>query len=1243
MTDLPNKNTFGDEQNLYESMLEKTNKAIKGVGNADVDWFLRDTSVTLTDKPPQDTPDTNNTDMQQKNAPLILTSFSPLLPVLNAHETNLNKSKPSIPSLLDEDVYPNASQDFSKKASSPRFLNRRNSASSTGSISSIDSSSNAGGFFSKLKNRLRSDSVVSAHSQTSDNLQNTHHFKKDYSLTNSNRLDCSIEHSDLSDQLMEKTSSIKPKLCDNTNKGKFDDGDSEDDPRLSNCIQFFRQEDRYGTCMKCQNFDKKVEPVIPLNNSSDIQNQHSKLSSFLRKINVSSQPAKPKEATSTTGSFTDSITSSESQRSSMKVLPDLKRMKPLKHVAFHSQTFLIDPPQQIPSRTPRKGNVEILPSGVVRINPLTEADKVAIEKSLRGQGGGLVVGGSGVLGLVDKNTQCEETEENIANEDKSSEEEDIEVDEHSKSLGIEKTLINMLRKPTYSVPVKKMALDLMYTRCCHLREILPVPAILKQIPPGSIAPLPILQLRNPTPTMVEIQTFADFLRIAPIICISLDGVSLSLEQLNVLLSAMCAKTQLEKLSLRNTPLDTEGWTLLCWFLSRNKVINRLDITQCPPLSLNLLKKKKKLNPEELVIPRMTCNLENRSDMDWSLFTAALIARGGIEELILTGCCINDLTAFKSLIKRAICIKTFKLGLAYNQISPLQLGIVLENWVFSGKCKGLDLGYNDLLSSKYLKIFLNHGKGDEIKEMVAKSEIGFLSLNSTNLRFNDTFKEFFENFIVQLPNLKYLDLSNNPKLFGNFDLSVPPLPKEMKPSCEEATCVAAINEQKNESGSGSGRRTMEKGNIKTFLHGNCFFEDSNADTNDSASSSEVINTYFCSRIPRFKSLARLHLENNGLSSENLKALFEIVPFCKTLNYLSIIGNHLDIYSATSLLQCLRYSISLITVDADYLGLPEMFKEEVGLYSMRNMEQFFNKSISKQSENGEISKSEAFAGSLADELSHLLSRRTDEKLNFQSSEVKNVVKRIQNHRVVLQEAFNDLFGLQYKRELNIEGKETLIRLLFVDSALEWALKLVDSSLVEKDKSVTSSDIINMNSAEDEKNESKAAMLSRVNDSLQAEQSLLAPVGLESLPVSRQQSFSNLSNLDKEEGSALRLLRLGDKNLFQDLSSTSGEDIRRKLLSGNISDLEAVIENISKARDKGIAMKEILNDFVDLDKDDEILSAKHQESDAAKRSPELKGDVSSRNGDKKPDDQRVLDSDIKLLTINDTYDEILRGFNK
>ena len=215
----------------------------------------------------------------------------------------------------------------------------------------------------------------------------------------------------------------------------------------------------------------------------------------------------------------------------------LSHLKPLKRVAFHSSTFSIDPPQQIPLGQPRKGNVEVLADGSLRINPLSEEEREAQEKSQMGHGGGIVIGG--MSSQSGKKALEGETEDP-----------DTKVDLHALQLGIEKPMV--VHKHSYLAPVKKMQLDLMYTRCCHLREILPIPTILKQIPPGLMLTIPTLQLRNPAPTMIEVQTFADFIRIAPIMCVSLDGISLSLAQFKILLLSMAAKTQLEKTSLRNT-------------------------------------------------------------------------------------------------------------------------------------------------------------------------------------------------------------------------------------------------------------------------------------------------------------------------------------------------------------------------------------------------------------------------------------------------------------------------------------------------------------------------------------------------------------------------------------------------------------------------------------------------------------------------------------------------------------------
>ena len=118
-------------------------------------------------------------------------------------------------------------------------------------------------------------------------------------------------------------------------------------------------------------------------------------------------------------------------------------------------------------------------------------------------------------------------------------------------------------------------------------------------------------------------------------------------------------------------------------LSRNTVLNRLDITQCPSLSVNTLKKKKKKTDSKFdeTLVRMVSNKDNRSDVDWELFVATLVARGGIEELILTGCCITDIEIFEKLISLAVLKKTSRLGLAFNQLTSRHMKIIVDEWLF----------------------------------------------------------------------------------------------------------------------------------------------------------------------------------------------------------------------------------------------------------------------------------------------------------------------------------------------------------------------------------------------------------------------------------------------------------------------------------------------------------------------------------------------------------------------------------
>lgn len=1201
-----------DWKKVHELVIDQANEVVEGFGIGDVNWFLRDSNVSLLEQPLQPQPATPEkryvSDFASPSMPALVTPSSPHLQVLNTNDNSVSKTRPSIAPIQEEEAQ--SMLTISTNNLTSRDQKRRSSVSSNASTGSTASNStlNGGKFFTKLKNRLlRSDS----NSNTST--ANSPIFRNEYDIEKSTH-DMPIPINSSLQQLF--VDSAGPRSPLSVKSGKELE-ESYDDPRLIEYVQYFSQQDSKPTFKANPlNIPKRIELQNRMISSSpkSPKVESSKFTSLFRRRSVStsvpSSPVRP-PAESPTPSSQASDPNTE-ENSIGNGLIDFKKMRPLKHVAFHSLTFLIDPPQQIPSRNPRKGNVEILPLGAIRINPLSEVDKAQIEKSLRGQGGGLVVGGTGAFSLTKKDAEALEDKSEASTTLESSTNSKREVDTgiklYAKPLGIDKPVAQSVSRLGYTAPVKKMALDLMYSRCCHLREILPIPGIAKQIPKDSMAPLPFLQFRNPTPTMIEIETFADFIRIAPILCISLDGIHLSYEQWKILLGAMCAKTQLEKLSLRNTPLDSEGWALFCWFLSRNRFISKLDITQCPPLSV--VKKKKKIKPEEEAITRMVCNKENRSDMDWLMFTACLIARQGIEELILTGCCVTDLQVFETLVRKAISIRTAKLGLAYNQLSPQQFSVVIEHFFLSNKAKGLDLGYNDLLSSAFLKAITEmFSKADVLRDKITGSKLGFMSLNATNLRFNNLFRDVYEKVLAKLPNLKFLDLSNNPKLFGNFNSNI------------------------------------DSGDASSGLS-----HDQSLDESNTNMRSESITSYFCSILPTFKTLVRLHLENNGLSSQSLLNLFEIVPFCKNLVYLSILGNPVDIYSATSLIQALKNSTSLMTVDADYLNLPESFKEKIGSLSMRNLENYYNKLMNKkpgvETANAVIDNLQV--ETLTDQLNKILSQRNDGKLDLNLPEVKLFIDRTQRYRQKLKVSIDDLFALQYSSELSIEGKEALIRLLFVDSSLERGLKLIDDSLVGHDESITSTDILNMNLAEDEKSSMKnfAHRKDAIDASDQNEG--FSEVDSSALPISRNQSSATLSSLNKEEGSVMKLSRLADNDPVLDkFEDCSGEQMRRKMLDFDISDLDNLFDLINSARKRGMCFKEVFSDtsFMNNFKDDfkqqienlKRYAASNNRRNSSERLDSLQVELSQSS------ESSHIDEDKSRTDMNEAYDRILSKFNK
>ncbi|CAI4522031.1 CIH_collapsed_G0026680.mRNA.1.CDS.1 [Saccharomyces cerevisiae] len=767
-------------------------------------------------------------------------------------------------------------------------------------------------------------------------------------------------------------------------------------------------------------------------NNNQTPSSH-KFGAFLRKVtsygnnnnnstNASSLSANVNNPdTSSTSLWSSS--SMEFDPSKITTVPGLENIRPLKHVSFATNTYFNDPPQQICSKNPRKGEVEVKPNGSVVIHRLTPQER---KKIMESTSLGVVVGGTGQLKLLnpeeddanakskeemapqkqneveahdeeDNNSQrrnivmaaaeaaAEARAKEAPNELKrivTNNEEEVTVSKTASHLTIDKPMISRRGASTSSLasmvssdtngtnaddegeilppPSLKIPHDIVYTRCCHLREILPIPATLKQLKKGSTDPIPILQLRNPRPSMVEIWSFSDFLSIAPVLCLSLDGVQLTVQMLRIILSSLVYKQHFQKLSLRNTPLDEEGWKVLCYFVSKAKSLHSIDLTMVPSIKTNVQKPSKSSLKSKIL--RMQCNLENRSDMNWDLLTASIALMGGLEEIVISGAKMNS-AQFKNFILVA-CIATERLGLAYNGLSKSQCDD-LAKWMVQSKVTGLDVGFNDLNGK--LSSFTDAVLG-KIQKANEKNVFKFLSLNGTNLRVNehDTFEN---NEVLKLisvlcysENLKFLDISNNPAIFPH--------------------CVPTLID---------------------FL-------------------------------PVFVNLVRLHIDYNNLSSTSVVMLAEVLPMCSRLNYFSMLGTELDLASSKALAEAVRKSSSLMTLDVDYVYMPENIKEKISLYALKNIQGELKR---VNSDDKDIKDSQF--SSLQDQLSLLLTEKADNSEHYNKM-VENFMAKIALARIKISKVVHDLFDLKLNGQLNLEGKEALIRLCFIEASLERGCDLL-----------------------------------------------------------------------------------------------------------------------------------------------------------------------------------------------------------
>ncbi|KAI5967598.1 hypothetical protein KGF57_000326 [Candida theae] len=451
-------------------------------------------------------------------------------------------------------------------------------------------------------------------------------------------------------------------------------------------------------------------------------------------------------------------------------LKDLKDVK-LRRVSFAIDKLEYDPQQQIPSRRPRKGDV-LIPQDLNAPPPRLCMGIASVEGSKDAQGQApqynerdvalAIEAQKRALADAEKHAyeahlQAKRIAQEVANfkpsKQKSKDGDGVEAEydeEEEKEIDAKVGQRKLAHDAQIDQPLhvheqhfedepehleKGVTLETIYTRCCHLREILPIPATLKQLK-NKQAPLEVLKMLNPKPTLIDVLSFSDFIAITPINAVIFDNVTMTTEMLKIILGCLSQNKVLEKLSLRNVGIDSHGWRLLCAFLAQNKTIKKLDISQ--------QRIRSDASPDCI-----------RGNLNWRLFIQSIVYRGGIEELVINGCKLSD-DVFYELINKAVKIATRRLGVAAIEMNLAKAQIV-ANYISdpNANCVGVDIAFNDLSHgqlSPFIDIF-NRGN----------DKLMFLSINSTHLKDVSETAEFLKS-LINVKMLRFFDMSSVPNVF-----------------------------------------------------------------------------------------------------------------------------------------------------------------------------------------------------------------------------------------------------------------------------------------------------------------------------------------------------------------------------------------------------------------------------------------------------------------------------------------------
>ncbi|AET41611.1 Her1p Ecym_8333 [Eremothecium cymbalariae DBVPG len=680
------------------------------------------------------------------------------------------------------------------------------------------------------------------------------------------------------------------------------------------------------------------------------------------------------------------------ERLPLKLLAHLS----LKRVKFAVDKLGMDPPQQIPSRKPKRGNVlvpddlicdiPLISQGISNtqgqlnqiIAPYSKASKeyktvlenwkAASKESKKHQLDAHYAAQRIASEVANFKMKHSAAGNSISLVRDDNQDVAVEMDENIKKLGIDKPIhiheYHFGADTASSDPAadgsheninrteNELTLDQIYTRCCHLREILPIPSTLKQVK-DKTAPLHTLKFLNPRPTLIDVLSFCDFIAVVPIHNLVFDNVNLTPEMFKIMLCSVVHSTVLERFSIRNVVIDSNGWLLFCKFLMLNRSLVKLDISHT----------KVKQGLEESLY---------RCNMDWSLLIQVLEQREGnhLEELLINGVQFTSFSVFGNLLN-AFTAKPAprkRLGVAQSELTEDQIKILLD-WASQNNLQGIDIAFNNL--STLVKPIVSRLSNLNL------DSLQYFTLNSTGI------ESFFDAALIlralkRLPNLYFLDLSHLPGIYPD------------------------------------------------------------------------VFPYLNKYLPKFPNLKRIHLDNNEFSSNDISLLSQILVKCKELLHISLLHQPKESFnmnSAASLYDFVKNSNKLTNLDIDYEFIPQEVSSRMAVCLIRNAQKsmgedfhldeltcldelLFDGALITETAGGMLSKLDISNGTSNNDASRIyLLKKYWEKINRVRDNVQNTI--------------DDLFEKLSSQKLCFQRKENLLRLLFVEATLSNILEILSNS--------------------------------------------------------------------------------------------------------------------------------------------------------------------------------------------------------